>query len=134
MAEGSAPLDLVGSSEAAALIGVHVATIARWAADGSLPVAARLTGKTNPLLFHRADVQRIAAERAAPAPSVADAGTAQPTALGVAVLFLLAVLVGLTTPPGVGLATVLAIGLARLAFLVGRAHVDAERVARGRRD
>jgi excisionase family DNA binding protein len=56
-------LDLIGSSEAAALVGVHVATIARWAADGTLPVAARLAGKTNPLLFHRADVTRIATER-----------------------------------------------------------------------
>ena len=57
-------LDLIGSTEAAAIVGVHVATIARWAADGTLPVAARLTGKTNPLLFHRTDVQRVAAEKA----------------------------------------------------------------------
>lgn len=74
MADTRTPeLDLIGSSEAAALLDVHVATIARWAADGTLPVAARLTGKTNPLLFHRTDVQRIAAERAA---------TDTPTAVG----------------------------------------------------
>lgn len=66
MADDPTPaLDLIGSSEAATLVDVHVATIARWAADGTLPVAARLAGKTNPLLFHRADVERVAAERRA---------------------------------------------------------------------
>ena len=64
MADNRTPeLDLIGSSEAATIVGVHVATIARWAADGTLPIAARLAGKTNPLLFHRADVARIAAEK-----------------------------------------------------------------------
>jgi predicted site-specific integrase-resolvase len=65
MTDTDAPqLDLIGSSEAAAIAGVHVATIARWAADGTLPIAARLAGKTNPLLFHRADVERVVADKA----------------------------------------------------------------------
>ena len=70
MADDRTPeLDLIGSSEAAAIVKVHVATIARWAADGTLPIAARLAGKTNPLLFHRADVERIADERRAQKPA-----------------------------------------------------------------
>lgn len=70
MADDRTPdLDLIGSSEAAAIVKVHVATIARWAADGTLPIAARLAGKTNPLLFHRADVERIAVERRAQNPA-----------------------------------------------------------------
>lgn len=64
MADTRTPeLDLIGSTEAASVLAVHVATVARWAGDGTLPVAARLTGKTNPLLFHRADVQALAERR-----------------------------------------------------------------------
>lgn len=90
MTDTDAPqLDLIGSSEAAAMAGVHVATIARWAADGTLPVAARLAGKTNPLLFHRADVERVASERRARA----EAGHADPRLL--AGCFAVAFVVGL---------------------------------------
>lgn len=62
---------------------------------------------------------------------LADAGYAQPTALGAGILFVAAILVGLTTPPGVALATVVVIALGRLAFLLGRAALDSERKRSG---
>lgn len=62
----------------------------------------------------------------------ADTGSAQPSALGVVVLVLAAVLLGWTTAPGVGLAIVAAIGTGRLLFVVGRGVIDADR-ARTRR-
>lgn len=70
---------------------------------------------------------------------VTQAGYAQPTALGAAVLFLSALLLAWTTAPGVGFAAVAAVGVSRLAFLVGRGVWDAERAASdrarlGRRD
>ena len=93
MADTRTPeLDLIGSTEAASVLAVHVATIARWAADGTIPVAARLTGKTNPLLFHRTDVQALAERRQTAVQ--AEAGHAYPVlvhlCLALAVVTLLA--------------------------------------------
>lgn len=56
-----------------------------------------------------------------------DAGYAQPTALGAAILALLAILVGFTTAPGQALAFVVLVAVGRLLFLVGRGVYDADR-------
>ncbi len=53
--------------------------------------------------------------------------SAQPTALGAAVAFLVAVLIGLTTAPGQALAFVVLLLGGRVLFFVGRAVIDAER-------
>lgn len=57
--------DLVTSADAARILGVHVATVARRVASGSLRPAMKLPGETGAYLFDRAQVERIAAERAA---------------------------------------------------------------------
>ncbi len=59
-----------------------------------------------------------------------DAGYAQPTALGAGVLFLLAVLIGLTTAPGQALAFVFFLAVVGVAFNVGRGLVDSARERR----
>jgi excisionase family DNA binding protein len=61
-------LDLVGTAEAARMLGhVDKSTITRWVHDGRLEVAHRLPGKHGALLFRRADIEALAAERAAEA-------------------------------------------------------------------
>jgi len=63
--------DLVGSVEAAEILGVDPATVSRWSSEllkpeaRKLQVALRLTGKTGAKLFRRADVETLAAELAA---------------------------------------------------------------------
>ncbi len=57
--------DLVTSADAARILGVHVATVARRVASGSLRPALKLPGETGAYLFARADVERLAADRAA---------------------------------------------------------------------
>lgn len=56
---------LIGTAEAAHLLGVSRSTITRWADTGYLPNAARLDGRTGAYMFERADVERLAQERAA---------------------------------------------------------------------
>jgi predicted DNA-binding transcriptional regulator AlpA len=55
------PPDVVGTADAAKLIGVHRATIIRWANEGTLPIAVRL--RNDAALYWRTDVERIAADR-----------------------------------------------------------------------
>jgi hypothetical protein len=63
-------LDLVGTAEAARILGdLDKSTVTRLAASGQLPIAARLPGLRGAFLFHRADVKRLAAQRA-----IADGG------------------------------------------------------------
>lgn len=55
--------DLIGAAEAAEILGVSVATINRMAANGTLPTAAKLHGRTGAHIFNRATVEakRVAA-------------------------------------------------------------------------
>ena len=55
--------DLLPTSEAAALLRCTPSTVARMAAAGTLPVAVRAPGERGALLFRRADVERVAAQR-----------------------------------------------------------------------
>lgn len=55
-------LDLVSPGEAALILRKNPRTIARWADDGTLPVALVTTGKHR--RFHRSDVEALAAELA----------------------------------------------------------------------
>lgn len=58
------PQDLVGTAEVCRLLEVNPATVGRWAASKKLPPAHKLPGKNGAYLFHRADVEKLAAEKA----------------------------------------------------------------------
>lgn len=60
-----APDDLIPTAQAAAIHGVDVATINRWARAGRLPVAVKIPGKTGANLYRRADVEALLPESAA---------------------------------------------------------------------
>lgn len=66
------------TAEVATLFGCSVRTVSRWAAAGSLPVAAKTPGKHGALLFDRAVVEwfakQIPPKRSRPRPPSA-AGT-----------------------------------------------------------
>lgn len=55
---------LLSTREAAERSGYSIATIARMAADGRLPIAHRLPGKTGAFLFRPEDVDALTAEAA----------------------------------------------------------------------
>lgn len=58
--------DLIGTAEAAAILGVDKATVTRWAQDGRLTVAGRVGTSLNAaMLFRRSDVERVKAGSAA---------------------------------------------------------------------
>ena len=59
------PPDLITSAEAARILSVNPATLARWAANGTLAPVTKLAGKNGAYLFAREHVERFAAERAA---------------------------------------------------------------------
>lgn len=61
--------DLIGSVEAAEILGVDVSTVSRWVTGDRrrtrrLTVALRLPGKTGAKLFRRTDVEALANELA----------------------------------------------------------------------
>lgn len=56
--------DLIGSAEACRILEVHPATVGRWVDSGRLTPAHKLPGKNGAYLFNRADVERLASERA----------------------------------------------------------------------
>lgn len=56
--------DLIGAATAADILGLSVATINRMAADGHLPTAGKLPGRTGAHIFTRAAIVAHA-ERAA---------------------------------------------------------------------
>jgi len=62
--------DLIGSQEAADILGVEVSTISRWSddrlqtEDRRLTPVMRLNGKTGAKLFLRADVERLRDKKA----------------------------------------------------------------------
>lgn len=53
------PDELVLSSEVAALLGVDVATVNRWARSGRLKPVMKVPGGTGPNLFRRSDVDAL---------------------------------------------------------------------------
>lgn len=55
--------DLIGTPEAASIIGVSRATMTRWVQSGELEPATKLPGLTGAALFNRADIEAKAAER-----------------------------------------------------------------------
>jgi excisionase family DNA binding protein len=67
MAQPDAIRDLIGSDEAARLLGVDRATVLRWREDDTITAAVKMPGPTGAYLFHRADVEKLAADRAAKA-------------------------------------------------------------------
>ncbi len=125
----STPAQYGDTRHVAETFGVSVKTVVMWIGAGKLR-AIQPSGENGKYRIPATEIARLKGE------PIAEAGYAQPTALGAAVLFLSALLLAWTTAPGVGLAFVAALGLGRLLFLVGRGVVDAERAAvvRGRRD
>lgn len=70
------PPDLIGTAEAADIIGVERSTIAHWMAKGRIAAHLKLPGRTGAVLFDRAEVERVRAEYAAtltPSPEGAEA-------------------------------------------------------------
>jgi excisionase family DNA binding protein len=69
---GMANTDLLGTVEAAEIIGCERSTLSRWIAFGRILPAHKLPGRNGAVLFERAEVERAAeayaAERA-PAPA-----------------------------------------------------------------
>jgi excisionase family DNA binding protein len=57
--DGGVTDDLIGTAEAAELLGVSLPTIKRKAQNGLLPVAHKMPGETGAYLFHRADVEAL---------------------------------------------------------------------------
>lgn len=60
---------LVPTTEVAAMLGIHVATVVRRAQAGEIPYAVKLPGETGAYLFDRAEVERVKAAEAAAAPA-----------------------------------------------------------------
>jgi predicted site-specific integrase-resolvase len=52
--------DLIGSAEAAEILGKDQATISRWVANGTLTPATKLPGLSGAFLFHRTDIETLA--------------------------------------------------------------------------
>lgn len=57
--------DEIVSSEACKILGVDRATLLRWVAAGDVSTTRKLPGRTGAYLFRCADIQRLAAKRAA---------------------------------------------------------------------
>jgi excisionase family DNA binding protein len=55
--------DLIGSAEAARILGIDKPTLTRWVAAGRITPAHKLPGKNGAFLFHRADITALANER-----------------------------------------------------------------------
>lgn len=51
--------DIISTSEAAALLKVHPATINRWVLDGKLTPQYEVPGKTGPRFYKRSDVEAL---------------------------------------------------------------------------
>lgn len=74
MANETTSLDLIGTAEAARILGyVDKSTITRWVQDGRLNVAHRQPGRNGALLFKRSDVEALAAARAQSVPGQREA-------------------------------------------------------------
>ena len=53
--------DLIGTTEAVRILGVHPSTITRWVKSHKLTAVGKLDGTNGALLFNRADVEALAA-------------------------------------------------------------------------
>lgn len=58
-------VELIGTAEAAQIIGVERSTLSHWIAKGRITPAQKLPGKTGVLLFPRKEVERVRDEYAA---------------------------------------------------------------------
>lgn len=58
------PPDLVGTVEAAAILGLERSTLSRWVQLGKLTPAHKLPGKNGAVLFHRSDIEDLRDELA----------------------------------------------------------------------
>lgn len=58
-------VDWMSSSDAADALGIDRSTLALWARDGKIVPLMKLSGIRGAYIFARADVERIARERAA---------------------------------------------------------------------
>lgn len=56
--------ELIGSSEVCRILQINPSTVGRWVESGRLTPAHKLPGRNGAYLFHRADIDAIAAERA----------------------------------------------------------------------
>lgn len=61
------PNDLVGTNEAATILGVSISTVNRWAVEGVLTVALKAPGNRGANLFARTDVEALVEQRKAEA-------------------------------------------------------------------
>ena len=51
--------DLIPSIEVCQILGIDRSTLSRWAAAGKITPALKLTGRTQPMFFERADVEAL---------------------------------------------------------------------------
>jgi len=58
-------IDLIGSAEAAQLLGIDKPTLTRWVKAGRVKAAHKFPGKNGAFIFHRADINALANERSA---------------------------------------------------------------------
>jgi excisionase family DNA binding protein len=58
------PPDLLGTTEAAAELGLERSTLARWVQLGKLTPAVKLPGPTGAMLFRRSDIDALRDEAA----------------------------------------------------------------------
>ena len=65
------PDELIGTAEAAAIIGVERSTLSHWIAKGRITPAMKLPGTTGALLFTRAEAERVADDYAGSGETVA---------------------------------------------------------------
>ena len=61
------PAHLIGSAEAAELLGVDRATFNRWVASGRVHATAQLPGRTGARMFSRTYIESLPATAARPA-------------------------------------------------------------------
>jgi excisionase family DNA binding protein len=55
--------NVIGSKEAAAILGVDRNTLNRWAARGDIPIAYKVEGETGSRLFDRKAIEKLARDR-----------------------------------------------------------------------
>ncbi|AXN50994.1 helix-turn-helix domain-containing protein [Mycobacterium marinum] len=58
------PANFIGSAEVARLLEINQVTVARWVTSGELKPVHKLPGKNGAYLFSRADIEKLATERA----------------------------------------------------------------------
>ena len=56
------PTDLIGTVQAVTILRIDRSTLSRWVKDRRIDPALQLPGRTGAMLFHRADVERLALE------------------------------------------------------------------------